>query len=147
MALGMDLGLAAKGPVIFARAQTSDAWNIRNQTLVLALNNDAVLPPALRVIRDGDRLRFWWPAHPAGFRLQHTPRINAPAWADVNNLVTEPDNRNVVEWPLPGFDPTGFFSGWHNEWRKVWRAAPRLRPGRTAERLQLQPAAARGCRT
>lgn len=109
MALAFDLALAANGPVLFGKAQTSDAWNIQNQTLVFTLNNDAVIPPVLTVVRDGDRLRFTWPASAAGFRLQHSPGIAHPLWANVVDPVQVVGDRRRVEWRLPDGAPAGFF--------------------------------------
>ncbi len=94
MALGVDLQIAGAGNVLYCKSQTSDAWNIRISPLWFTLHNDYLVPPALKLVPQGNQALIRWPAEGAPFRLQATADLKTPDWSDVA--------------PVPAFEQDGY---------------------------------------
>lgn len=80
MALGVDLHIVGGDNLFFCKSQTSDAWMLSSNPLLLVFSDVALLAPRLTLNRNGNQIQFLWPANPAGFILQETPSLSVPNW-------------------------------------------------------------------
>jgi hypothetical protein len=102
MALAMDLQFLGGANVIYGKAQTSDMWDLARSPFVFTLKGDAVLPPQLTIVREGDAIRLAWPAEPTGFQLQETPAVLGQDWTGVGGTPELNNGAYTLTLPISG---------------------------------------------
>jgi hypothetical protein len=90
LALGNDLQFVGGTDVIYAKAQTSDPWGLTLNPFLFTLSSD-VVRPALQISRKGTHIQLTWPFSDAGYKVQETGNLGAPAW---NQVPVTPDVQN-----------------------------------------------------
>jgi hypothetical protein len=83
MAMGIDLQFVGERNILYGKSQNSDAYAIQTTPLWFTMNNDFIVAPDLRIVRDGDQIGLRWSADAAPFGLQQAADLLALQWADV----------------------------------------------------------------
>jgi hypothetical protein len=102
LAMGNDLQFTPGGAVIYAKAQTSDAWGISLSPFVFTLKSDAVVRPVLGIIRDGNTIRLTWPGINADYKLQEKADLGAPVWTAVAATPQVQNDQCTLTLPMAG---------------------------------------------
>ena len=85
--LTLDLQVMGLGNVLYAKAQTSDAFAIRTTPLWFTMHSDFVAAPVLHGALQDGQLVLRWPADAAPYRLQEAAECPGAYWTDA---VVEP---------------------------------------------------------
>ncbi|MBX3747127.1 MAG: hypothetical protein KF833_17610 [Verrucomicrobiae bacterium] len=85
MAFGVDLKFVGSGNVLYAKAQTSDAFAIQISPLWFTLVNDVLTPPPLRIFREGGEVALRWPGDAAPFGLESAVDPARGPWSAVES--------------------------------------------------------------